>query len=109
VARFSFAELCEQPLGARDFLAVAARFHTIFIDHIPVLEQARRNETKRFILLIDTLYDRHARIVVSAAAPPEKLYAGKTGTEAFEFERTASRLTEMQSREWLETETEKAV
>jgi cell division protein ZapE len=108
VARFSFAELCEQPQGARDFLAIAARFHTIFIDHIPVLEQARRNEAKRFILLIDTLYDRHARIVVSAAAAPEKLYAGRTGTEAFEFERTASRLTEMQTREWLEAPQEGA-
>jgi cell division protein ZapE len=103
VARFSFADLCETPHGARDFLAIAARFHTIFIDHVPVLEQARRNETKRFILLIDTLYDRHARIVVSAEAEPEKLYAGKRGTEAFEFERTASRLVEMQSHEWLET------
>ena len=103
VARFSFAELCEEPHGARDFLAIADRFHTIFIDRIPVLAAAQRNETKRFILLIDTLYDRHARIVVSAAAPPERLYAGRTGTEAFEFERTASRLTEMQTREWLET------
>jgi cell division protein ZapE len=103
VARFSFADLCEKPHGARDFLAMAARFHTIFIDHIPVLEQAHRNEIKRFILLIDTLYDRHARIVVSAEAAPEKLYAGRRGTEAFEFERTASRLIEMQSHEWLET------
>jgi cell division protein ZapE len=112
VARFSFAELCEKPHGARDFLAIAARFHTIFIDHIPVLEQTRRNETKRFILLIDTLYDRHARIVVSAEAPPEKLYAGRRGTEAFEFGRTASRLVEMQTREWLEAspgDMEKAV
>jgi cell division protein ZapE len=112
VARFSFAELCEKPHGARDFLAIAARFHTIFIDRIPVLEQARRNETKRFILLIDTLYDRHARIVVSAEAPPEKLYAGRRGTEAFEFGRTASRLVEMQTREWLEAspgDMEKAV
>jgi cell division protein ZapE len=103
VARFSFADLCETPHGARDFLAIAARFHTIFIDHIPVLAEAQRNETKRFILLIDTLYDRHARIVVSAEAEPEKLYTGKKGTEAFEFERTASRLVEMQSHEWLET------
>jgi cell division protein ZapE len=101
VARFSFPELCEKPLGARDFLAIAARFHTIFIDHIPALAQARRNEAKRFILLVDTLYDRRARIVVSAAAAPENLYAGRTGTEAFEFERTASRLMEMQSQEWL--------
>jgi cell division protein ZapE len=103
VARFTFADLCEKPHGARDFLAIAARFPTVFIDHIPVLAEAQRNETKRFILLIDTLYDRHARIVVSAEAEPEKLYTGKKGTEAFEFERTASRLVEMQSHEWLET------
>jgi cell division protein ZapE len=102
VARFGFAELCEKPHGARDFLAIAERFHTIFIDRVPILAETRRNETKRFILLIDTLYDRHARIVVSAEAAPERLYAGRTGTEAFEFERTASRLIEMQTREWLE-------
>jgi cell division protein ZapE len=101
-ARFGFADLCGKPLGARDFLAIAARYRTVFIDHIPVLGDTRRNEAKRFILLIDTLYDQHARLVVSAAAPPEKLYAGRIGVEAFEFERTASRLTEMQSSEWLE-------
>ncbi len=101
-ARFAFADLCEKPLGARDYLAIADRFATIFIDHVPVLMEEQRNETKRFILLIDTLYDRHVRLVISAAATPDKLYAGKKGTEAFEFERTASRLIEMQSKEWRE-------
>jgi cell division protein ZapE len=101
-ARFSFADLCEKPLGARDFLAIAGRFQTIFIDRIPVLDRAHRNEVKRFILLIDTLYDRHVRLVASAAAPPLRLYTAETGTEAFEFARTASRLVEMQSKEWLE-------
>ncbi|MER9403872.1 cell division protein ZapE [Mesorhizobium caraganae] len=101
-ARFSFADLCEKPLGARDFLAIAGRFSTIFIDHVPVLGEGRRNEAKRFILLIDTLYDHHTRLVVSAAAPPPALYAAKRGNEVFEFERTASRLIEMQSRDWLE-------
>ncbi|MBA1145293.1 cell division protein ZapE [Mesorhizobium neociceri] len=101
-ARFSFADLCEKPLGARDFLAIAGRFSTIFIDHIPVLGEGRRNEAKRFILLIDTLYDHHTRLVVSAEAPPPELYTAKRGNEVFEFERTASRLIEMQSRDWLE-------
>ncbi|RWP42339.1 cell division protein ZapE [Mesorhizobium sp.] len=101
-ARFSFADLCEKPHGARDFLAIASRFSTIFIDHVPVLGEGSRNEAKRFILLIDTLYDHHVRLVVSAAAPPPQLYSAKRGTEVFEFERTASRLIEMQSHEWLE-------
>lgn len=101
-ARFSFADLCEKPLGARDYLAIAARFSTIFIDHVPVLGEGRRNEAKRFILLIDTLYDHHVRLVVSAAALPPDLYTAKRGNEVFEFARTASRLIEMQSRDWLE-------
>ncbi len=101
-ARFTFSDLCEKPLGARDYLAIADRYSTIFVDHVPVLADGKRNEAKRMILLIDTLYDRHARLVVSAAAQPQDLYAGKTGTEAFEFDRTISRLMEMQSRDWLE-------
>ena len=101
-ARFSFADLCEKPLGARDYLAIAGRFSTIFIDRLPVLERHRRNEAKRLILLIDTLYDRHVRLFLSAEAPPDELYAVPDGTEAFEFQRTASRLVEMQSRDWLD-------
>lgn len=100
-ARFTFGELCEKPLGARDYLAIASRFDTLFVDCIPVMGQEKRNEAKRFILLIDTLYDNRMRLVASAEAPPEQLYAGTSGTEAFEFARTASRLTEMQSRDWL--------
>ena len=101
-ARFSFHDLCEMPLGARDYLAIAGRFDTIFIDRIPVLADGKRNEAKRLILLIDTLYDHGTRLVVSAEAPPADLYAGKKGTEAFEFERTASRLIEMQGKDWLD-------
>lgn len=101
-ARFTFAQLCERPLGARDYLAIAERFDTLFIDHIPVMGLDRRNEAKRFILLVDTLYDGRMRLVASAEAAPEELYQGRSGTEAFEFARTASRLTEMQSRDWLE-------
>ncbi|TIS58609.1 cell division protein ZapE [Mesorhizobium sp.] len=101
-ARFSFADLCEKPLGARDFLAIAGRFSTVFIDHVPVLGEGKRNEAKRFILLIDTLYDHHVRLVLSAAAPPAQLYTARRGNEVFEFERTVSRLMEMQGHEWLE-------
>ena len=75
-ARFTFAELCEAPLGARDFLAIAGRYDTIFIDRIPVLAEGKRNEAKRLILLIDTLYDHGTRLVVSAEAPPAGLYNG---------------------------------
>ena len=101
-ARFSFADLCDAPLAARDYLALADRFDTFLIDGVPVLDQARRNATKRFILLIDTLYDRRRRLILSAEAQPDDLYAGRPGvTEAFEFARTASRLSEMRSAEWL--------
>ena len=99
-ARFSFSDLCEKPLGARDYIAIAECFDTILIDRIPNIGASQRNEAKRFILLIDTLYDRGKRLVASAASAPDKLYAGKTGNEAFEFARTASRLTEMQGSGW---------
>ncbi len=98
-ARFDFADLCEKPLGARDYLAIADAFDTIVVDGIPVLGAHRRNEAKRLILLVDTLYDRRVRLFASAEAAPEKLYEG-TGREAFEFQRTASRLAEMQSHDW---------
>jgi len=102
-ARFSFADLCDEALGARDYLAIAERFNSMLIDRIPVLDQTRRNPAKRFILLIDTLYDKGIRLVASAEAAPDQLYAGRAGiTEAFEFARTASRLNEMQSRDWLD-------
>jgi cell division protein ZapE len=102
-ARFSFADLCDEPLGARDYLAIADRYGTVFIDRIPILDQTRRNPAKRFILLIDTLYDRRIRLVASAEAEPDHLYAGRVGvTEAFEFARTASRLNEMRSSDWVE-------
>lgn len=103
VARFSFTDLCEKPLAAREYLAITERYATIFIDHVPVLDPTLRSATKRFILLIDTLYDKRIRAIVSAATSPDKLYAGRPGTtEAFEFDRTVSRLIEMQSKEWLE-------
>ena len=101
VARFSFHEICGRPLGSADYLALAENFHTIFIDDIPVMAQHMRNEAKRFINLIDTLYDQRVKLVASAQALPTGLYTGTEGREAFEFERTASRLIEMQSQSYL--------
>ncbi|MCT7376613.1 cell division protein ZapE [Chelativorans salis] len=101
-ARFTFADLCQKPLGARDFLAIAKRFDTLFIDRVPVMAPTQRNEAKRFILLVDTLYDSRVRLFLSAEAAPDQLYNAPSGTEVFEFSRTASRLTEMQSRKWVE-------
>lgn len=101
VARFSFSDVCGRPLGSADYLALAANFHTIFIDGIPVMQQHMRNEAKRFINLIDTLYDQNVKLVASAQAAPAGLYTGADGREAFEFERTASRLIEMQSQTYL--------
>ncbi|MEI2299221.1 cell division protein ZapE [Ensifer sp. MJa1] len=99
-ARFNFSDLCQQPLGAADYLAILERYSTIFVDHIPQLGPHMRNETKRFILLVDTLYDNGARLFASAAAEPQNLLTQKKGTEGFEFDRTVSRLIEMQSEEY---------
>jgi cell division protein ZapE len=101
MARFSFADLCGAPLGPADFLAIAERFDTIFLDRVPKLGPDKRNQTKRFIILIDTLYDHNIRLYVSAAAMPEDLLVERRGTEGFEFDRTASRLFEMRSAEYL--------
>jgi cell division protein ZapE len=101
VARFGFADLCARPLAAADYLALAGLYHTILVDDVPVLDERRRNEARRFIHLVDALYDRGIRLVASAAAPPDGIYRAETGQEAFEFARTASRLTEMASVEYL--------
>jgi cell division protein ZapE len=100
-ARFSFADLCAQPLGAEDYLKIARAFHTLVLDHIPVMSYAQRNEAKRFIALIDTLYDNTVKLVASAEAAPPDLYQASDGFEAQEFKRTASRLIEMGSRAYL--------
>ena len=100
-ARFSFADLCEAPLGAADFLRIAHAFHTLIVDDIPVIGTEERNPAKRFILLIDTLYDNAVKLVASAAAAPERLYLGTDGFEAAEFRRVVSRLAEMQSADYL--------
>lgn len=95
VARFTFSQLCERPCGAEDYLEIARRYHTVFLQGIPKMGYDRRNEIKRLMNLIDVLYDNHIRLVVTADALPEKLYRGDD--HAFEFQRTISRLTEMQS------------
>lgn len=99
-ARFTFADLCAQPLGAADYLAIVAQYSTIFLDHVPHLGPHLRNETKRFIILVDALYDQGARLFASAAAEPQHLLTARKGTEGFEFDRTVSRLIEMQSQEY---------
>ncbi|MCA1492618.1 AFG1 family ATPase [Ensifer sp. NBAIM29] len=99
-ARFTFSDLCAQPLGAADYLALLSRYRTIFLDHVPHLGPQARNETKRFIILVDALYDQGARLFASAVAEPQHLLTSKKGTEGFEFDRAVSRLIEMQSAEY---------
>ena len=101
VARFDFHQLCEVPLGASDYLAIARDFHTVVIDAIPTMGFEKRNEARRFIWLIDALYDMHVKLIASAEAAPEALYTAPDGREVFEFARTASRLIEMQSMDYL--------
>jgi cell division protein ZapE len=101
VARFSFQDLCEEPLAAADYLRIAREFHTIVIDHVPAMTCDNRNAAKRFIILIDTLYDMNVKLIASAAAPPDALYRADEGFEAREFKRTASRLIEMGSQSYL--------
>jgi cell division protein ZapE len=99
VARFSFDELCDRPLAGADYLAIAQAFHTLLIDHIPVMTDNMHNVARRFTLLIDTIYDEGVKLVCSAAAPADQLYPAGIASEA--FHRTASRLAEMQSEDYL--------
>ena len=101
VARFSFADLCEQPLAASDYLRLAHDYHTILVDWIPVMDHGERNAAKRFITLIDTLYDNAVKLMASAEANPVSLYLATDGVEASEFKRTSSRLIEMSSESYL--------
>ncbi|MGJ5048273.1 cell division protein ZapE [Bradyrhizobium oligotrophicum] len=101
VARFGFTDLCEKPLAASDYLRLAHDYHTILIDHVPVMDLAERNAAKRFITLIDTLYDNAVKLIASAEADPISLYVATEGIEAMEFKRTTSRLIEMGSDSYL--------
>ena len=100
VARFHFDGLCRAALGAEDYIALAARYHTLVLDGVPVMSEPMRNELRRFIALIDTLYDNRTRLIVAADAEPEALHAARSHKS--EFKRTASRLHEMRSAEWVE-------
>jgi len=98
VARAKFRDLCGVPLGAADYLALAQAVRVLLLEDIPSLGRSNFNEAKRFVTLIDTLYEGHVRLIISAAASPEMLYL--EGDGVFEFERTASRLREMQGSDW---------
>lgn len=99
VAVFSFKRLCANPLGAADYLAIAQKFHTVIVVGIPKLGPEKRNEAKRFVTLIDALYEYRVKLLCAADALPHELYT--EGDGAFEFERTVSRLMEMQSEEYM--------
>lgn len=98
VARAKFYDLCGRMLGPADYLALAEAVRVLIVEDIPCLSRSNFNEAKRFVTLIDALYEAKVRLIVSAAAKPEMLYIEGTGT--FEFERTASRLREMQAEGW---------
>ena len=97
-ARFTFGDLCVAALGPGDYLAISRNFRTVFVENIPELGAAKRNEAKRFVTLIDTLYDAQVRLVASSAKAPERIYPA--GDHRIEFARTVSRLREMQSASW---------
>jgi cell division protein ZapE len=99
VARFPFDDLCARPLGANDYLHIAHAFHTVIIDGIPLLTPDRRDVARRFINLVDALYDSRICLIASAAAEPDALYPRGDGSDL--FQRTASRLTEMRSEAYL--------
>ncbi len=99
VARFAFTDLCEAPLGAGDYLAIAKSFHTLIVAGVPRMGPERRNAARRFMMLVDTLYEHRVNLVLSADGPPKALYPEGLGAE--EFERTVSRLTEMQSQDYI--------
>jgi len=99
IARFEFSDLCSHALGAADYLELARRFPTVMIDNIPILTPDKRDEAKRFVTLIDALYEAKTLFICSAEAPPETLYP--EGSGAFEFQRTVSRLMEMQSESYI--------
>jgi cell division protein ZapE len=98
IARISFCELCGQPLGAADYLALTQEVKVLMLDDIPVLSRNNSSEAKRFVTLIDAVYEAQIGFIASAAAAPEQLYL--EGIGSFEFERTASRLREMRANDW---------
>jgi cell division protein ZapE len=104
VARFSFEELCAKPLGAADYLALSRHYHTVLLDHVPKMGLDQRTWAARFMTLVDALYESKTKLVMSADGQPDELYV--SGEGAFEFQRTASRLHEMRSADYLAAERE---
>ena len=98
-ARTSFARLCGQPLGPADYLRLSHAFQTLILENVPKMGKDMRNEAKRFVTLIDALYETRTKLIISAEVEPAELYVDGSG--AFEFERTASRLIEMRSHAYL--------
>jgi cell division protein ZapE len=101
VARLSYENLIQRPLGPSDYIALARAYHTVLVDGVPVIPPDRRDEARRFITMVDIFYERRVKLVMSADAEPDGLFRAETGNEAFEFARTVSRLAEMRSRDYL--------
>jgi cell division protein ZapE len=101
VARFPYEALCKRARGAEDYIAVARAYHTVLLDGVPALAPHQRDEARRLITLIDILYERRVKLIVSAAVEPERLFKAETGSEALDFRRAVSRLAEMGSRDYL--------
>ena len=99
---FDFSELCGGPRSQNDYLELATQFHTLILSNVPAMPPRLASEARRFTLLVDVLYDRRVKLIISAAVPAEQLYT--EGPLAHEFPRTVSRLQEMQSKEYLELE-----
>src|SRR3546814_5109614 len=99
MAWFDFAALCEGPRGASDYIDIAREFHTVLLGKVPVMDAHMDDAARRFVTLVDELYDRNVNLVCTAAAAPPALYAGERLAGA--FERTTSRLIEMRSEEYL--------
>jgi cell division protein ZapE len=102
MAWFSFSALCDGPRSADDYIAIARNLHTVFLSDVPVFDGSNDDPARRFIALIDELYDQQVRLVISAAAEPAQLYRGERLRQA--FARTSSRLIEMRSAEYLARE-----
>jgi cell division protein ZapE len=96
---FEFDELCEQPRGSIDYIEIARCFNTVMLSNVPQMGEEEANAARRFITLVDEFYDRNVKLLISAAVPIDGLYTGNK--LAFEYQRTASRLTEMQSHDYL--------
>jgi predicted ATPase len=111
ICRFTFSDLCQKALGAADYLIIGQNFHTVFVQDIPALQLAHINWARRFITFIDAMYECHCKVILHAATPPEHIFYPTAGLEAdtshdevFAFARTVSRLQEMSSQTYLQTQ-----